>query len=202
MTTATSFAVTWDYRCPFARNAHEHLLDGLADGADWDITYVPFFLNQSHVAEGGTPAWEDPQHTPDLLSLEAGIVVRDRFPEHFAEVHRSLFAARHDEGGDLRERDVVRKALERVGAPADAILAQVDDGWPRVVARTEHEQYVHSHDVFGVPTFIIGDDAVFTRLMTRPEGKGALARETIDRVLALLVDHPELNEFKHTRIAR
>ena len=81
--------------------------------------------------------------------------------------------------------------------------------WPRsttagrrVVARTEHEQYVNSHDVFGVPTFIIGDDAVFARLMTRPEGNGALARETIDRVLALLVDHPELNEFKHTRIAR
>ena len=29
----TPFAVTWDYRCPFARNAHEHVLDGLAAGA-------------------------------------------------------------------------------------------------------------------------------------------------------------------------
>jgi hypothetical protein len=38
--------------------------------------------------------------------------------------------------------------------------------------------------------------------MTRPEGDGAVARDTIDRVLALLVDHPELNEFKHTRIPR
>jgi hypothetical protein len=202
MSTPTAFAVTWDYRCPFARNAHEHILDALDAGADWDITFVPFFLNQSHVPEGGTPAWVDPNHTPDLLSLEAGIVVRDRFPEHFAAVHRSLFAARHDEGGDLRERDVVRKALERVGAPVDAILAEVDDGWPRSVARTEHEQVVASHHVFGVPTFIAGDDAVFVRLMTRPEGDGTLARDTIDRVLALLVDHPELNEFKHTSVRR
>ena len=38
----TSFAVSWDYRCPFARNAHEHLVDGLRGGANWDVTWVPF----------------------------------------------------------------------------------------------------------------------------------------------------------------
>ena len=57
-------------------------------------------------------------------------------------------------------------------------------------------------DVFGVPTFIVGDDAVFVRLMTRPEGDGAVARDTVDRVLGLIGDHPELNEFKHTRLSR
>ena len=56
-------------------------------------------------------------------------------------------------------------------------------------------------DVFGVPTFIVGGDAVFVRLMARPEGDADLARTTIDRVLGLITDHPELNEFKHTRIA-
>ena len=91
------FAVTWDYRCPFARNGHEHILDGLEAGAPWDVTFVPFFLNQTHVPEGGTPAWDDPAQQPDLLALAAGVVVRDRFPEHFLAVHRSLFAARHDE---------------------------------------------------------------------------------------------------------
>ena len=65
--TRTKFAVTWDYRCPFARNGHEHILDGLEAGADWDVTFVPFFLNQTHVPEGGTPAWDDPAHQPDLL---------------------------------------------------------------------------------------------------------------------------------------
>jgi hypothetical protein len=194
--------VTWDYRCPFARNAHEHLLDGLAAGADWDVTFVPFFLNQTHVEEGGTPSWEDPAHTPDLLSLEAGVVVRDRFPEHFLAVHRSLFAARHDDGGDLRDPKVVRNALARAGADPDAVFAEIEAGWPRKVARSEHERVVDELDVFGVPTFILGDRAVFARLMTRPQGDGDAARATIDGVLQLVDGHPELNEFKHTRIAR
>jgi hypothetical protein len=202
MESTTKFAVTWDYRCPFARNAHEHILDGLAAGAGWDVTFVPFFLNQTHVEEGATPSWEDPAHTPDLLSLEAGLVVRDQFPEQFLAVHRSLFAARHDEGGDLRDPEVVRNALARAGADPDAVLAEVGAGWPRKVARSEHERMVDELAVFGVPTFILDHRAVFARLMTRPQGDGAAARATIDGVLQLVDGHPELNEFKHTRVAR
>ena len=32
-----SFGVTFDYRCPFARNGHEHLVEGLKGGADWEL---------------------------------------------------------------------------------------------------------------------------------------------------------------------
>jgi hypothetical protein len=38
--------------------------------------------------------------------------------------------------------------------------------------------------------------------MTRPEGDGAVARDTIDRVLELVSGHPEINEYKHTSIPR
>jgi hypothetical protein len=201
MSSLQSFAVTWDYRCPFARNAHEHLLDGLEAGAEWDITFVPFFLDTTHVEEGES-AWESPDHIPNLLSLEAGIVVRDRFPEHFRAVHRSLFAARHDDGGDLRDPKVVAAALTRGGVDADAVLAEVESGWTRKVARTEHDQVVQDLDVFGVPTFMVDDRAVFVRLMTRPEGDGDKARRTIDGILDQIVDHPEVNEFKYTRLPR
>ncbi len=200
MTTTSTFAVTWDYRCPFARNGHEYLLDGLEGGAPWELTFVPFFLNQAHVPEGGTPAWDDPAQQPDLLALAAGVVVRDRYPDLFRPVHRSLFAARHDDTGDLRDREVVAKALDRGGADAEAVLAEVDAGWPAKVVRDEHEQAVADLAVFGVPTFMVGDRAVFVRLMTRPRGDHDLARTTIDRVVGLITDHPELNEFKHTRI--
>jgi hypothetical protein len=201
MSAPTKFAVTWDYRCPFARNGHEHILDGLEAGAPWDVTFVPFFLNQSHVPEGGVPAWEDPAQQSDLLSLAAGVVVRDRFPEHLLKVHRSLFTARHDEGGDLRDRKVVHAALSRAGADADAVLAEVESGWPAKVIRDEHEGVVSTLDVFGVPTFIVGDDAVFVRLMNRPKGDADVARSTIDRILGLISEQPELNEFKHTRLS-
>ena len=56
--------------------------------------------------------------------------------------------------------------------------------------------------MFGVPTFIVGDQAVFVRLMTRPKGDAELARSTIEHVVQLIVDHPELNEFKHTSVRR
>ncbi|MHB1712374.1 MAG: DsbA family protein [Acidimicrobiales bacterium] len=196
------FAVTWDYRCPVARNAHEHLLDGLAAGADWKVTFIPFFLNQGHVEEGSAPAWEDPAHVPDLLSLEAGVVVRDRLPEQFPAVHRSLFSARHDSGGDLRERQVVHQALTKGGVDAGAVLAEIDSGWPREVARSEHERMAEEFGVFGVPTFIVGDRAVFARLMNRPNGDGEIAQAAIDRIVHLVDAHPELNELKQTRIAR
>ncbi len=192
--------MTWDYRCPFARNGHEHILDGLEAGASWDVSFVPFFLNQSHVPEGGTPAWEDEAQRPDLLALAAGVVVRDRFPEHFAAVHRSLFAARHDEGGDLRQASVVGAALDKAGADAGAVLAEVEAGWASKVIRDEHERVVGELDVFGVPTFIVDDSAVFVRLMNRPRGDGRLARDTVDRILGLMNEHPEINEFKYTRL--
>ncbi len=202
MTPTHTFAVTWDYRCPFARIVHEHLLDGLEAGAPWKVTFVPFFLNQVHVEEGAPPAWEDPEADDDLLALAAGVAVRDRVPDRFLAVHRSLFAARHEDGHNLRDRAVVHGALVRAGVDADAVLAEVDDGWPAKVIREEHERCVQDFDVFGVPTFLVGEHAVFARLMDRSGGDGALARTQIERVLGLIRDHPELNEFKHTRIAR
>jgi hypothetical protein len=61
---------------------------------------------------------------------------------------------------------------------------------------------VTTHHVFGVPTFVVGDRAVFVRVMTRPGGDASLARSTIDGILDLLEGHPELNEFKHTTVGR
>jgi hypothetical protein len=201
MSAPQTFAVTWDYRCPFARNGHEHILDGLEAGAEWDVTFVPYFLNQGMGLEG-QDTWDDPDHRADLLSLEVAVVVRDRLPEQFLAVHRALFDARHVDGADLRDRQVVADVLDGAGVDAAAVLAEVDAGWPAKVVRSEHERCVEQLDIFGVPTFIVGDDAVFARLMTRSDGDGALARDTIDRVLALIGDHPELNEFKHTRLSR
>ncbi len=198
----TSFAVTWDYRCPFARNAHEHLLAGLAAGADWDVTFVPFSLGQAHVAEGETPVWDRPGDDSGLLALQAGTVVRDLAPEAFPAVHHALFAVRHDHGLDLRDRAVVREVLDRHAVDAEAVFARIDDGGALDTVRKEHEAAVRDHDVWGVPTFVHGDEAVFVRVMDRPGEDGAHARRTIDRILDLLTGFPQLNEFKHTSIKR
>jgi hypothetical protein len=198
----TSFAVSWDYRCPFARNAHEHLIEGLRAGADWDITWVPFSLNQVHVAEGGVDVWDDPTKADALLAMQAGIVVRDKFADKFLDAHEALFRARHEEGRDIRERDIVKAVLDESGVEGGAVLKEVDDGWPLETFRKEHEAAAQDHKVWGVPTFIKNDQSVFVRLMNRPHGDGALATSTIDRVVDLVGGWPELNEFKHTSISR
>ena len=51
------------------------------------------------------------------------------------------------------------------------------------LGRSEHEEAVQRWEVFGVPTFIADDRAVFVRLMTRPEGDGKLAEKTVERVM-------------------
>jgi DSBA-like thioredoxin domain len=201
---ATTFSVTWDYRCPFARNAHEHILTGLAAGADWDVRFLPFSLGQAHVEEGGVSVWDDPSHDSGILALQAGVVVRDEYPELFPAVHRGLFAARHDDGLHLEDRAVVEKVLTGHGVAADAVFERIDSGAALAKVRDEHEAHVASHTVWGVPTFIAGDEAVFVRLMDRaPSGSepGPSIR-SVERVVDLLTGWPELNEFKHTVVRR
>jgi hypothetical protein len=195
------FAVTWDYRCPFARNGHEHVVAGLQGGADWDVRFVPFSLNQVHVEEGQPDVWDDPGSAPALLAMQAGIAVRDAFPDAFLAVHLDLFRARHDDAKDIREEDVVRSVLAR-HLDADAVFDEIASGRPLATFRREHDEVVESHDVFGVPTFIAGDQAVFVRVMHRPGEDRESGRKTIERVVDLLSGWTDLNEFKRTRIPR
>lgn len=197
-----SFALTWDYRCPFARNAHEHVIVGLRDGADWDVTFSPFSLGQVHVGEGETDVWDEPARDSGLVALQAGVIVRDQYPDRFLDVHEALFAARHDRGLLIKDPAVVHDVLAEQGVDADAVFAEISSANPLETVRKEHEAMVASHDVWGVPTFVAGPHASFVRLMHRPEGDAAVARQTVERVLSLLIGWPELNEFKHTNLDR
>ncbi len=198
--TTTPFSINWDYRCPFARNAHEHLVVALEAGAPFEASFVPFSLNQAHVEEGDTRAWEDPAREADLLAGQVGIVVRDRFPERFLRTHLALFALRHDHGGDLRDRAALDSVLGREGVDPGEVFDQIKSGWPLDEYRKSHEAAVADNAVFGVPTFVADGRAAFVRIMTRPGKDAGLATATIERVLDLLEHHVELNEFKHTTI--
>lgn len=199
-TTTSRIAVTWDYRCPFARNAHEHLLTALEGGAPYDITFVPFSLNQMHVAEGEPPVFDDPTKHRDLLAMLVGIVVRDKRSDKWLTVHRAIFALRHDEGLDLRDETALRRVLELHGVDADFVFEEIASGWPLDTFRKEHDAAERDHAVWGVPTFIVGAEAAFIRLMTRPNGDTSVARRVIDRIIDTLQGFPELNELKHTSI--
>jgi hypothetical protein len=196
-----TFALTWDYRCPFARIVHRHVLDGLLDGADWTVEFVPFCLGQVHVEPGEVSVWERPDDDTGLLALQAAVVVRDHQPEQFLAVHRAFFEARHEHGAQLRDPDVLRSLLDDAGADTGAVFAAIDTGGPLAVVRREHEAAAADLDVWGVPTFMAGGRAAFVRLMDLPSD-GADARRSVERCVDLLTGWPSLNEFKHTSLDR
>ncbi len=190
MTLRPTFAVTWDYRCPFARNGHEHVLGGLEAGAPWDVTFVPFFLNQSHVPEGGTPAWDDPAQQADLWPWPPawwfGTGSRRSSPPCTARCSPPVTTTAATSG----MWPSCGRPSPGPGPTPTLVLAEVETGWPAKVVRDEHDRVVSQLDVFGVPTFIADESAVFVRLMNRPLGDGTLARGTVDGILDLITTIP------------
>ncbi len=195
-----TFALTFDYLCPFARNANEHVLAGLDGGADWDVTFTPYSLAQGHVPEGEPAVWDrdEPHAESGILALTVGLVVRDRHPDRFRRVHHALFAARHDQGQDIKDPDVLAGVLDEAGLDSTTILDQARSPEALAQLRDEHDTGVKDHEVWGVPTFIGQDRAVFVRLLDRPDGDSAHATRSIEQVLDLVDGAAMLHEFKQT----
>jgi hypothetical protein len=176
------------------------LLGQTQAGEAWDVRWLGFSLDQTKVAEGGTDVWDDPGKAGVRLAVEVGIAVRDGWPAAFTRVHAGLFAARHDQGLDLRDPEVIATVLTDCGLDAEQVLAEVADGKPRETFRNEHMDAVKDHRVFGVPTVIADGQAVFIRLVDRPGDDAPAARLTVERCVDLVTGWPNLNEFKHTSI--
>jgi 2-hydroxychromene-2-carboxylate isomerase len=192
-----SIAVTFDYRCPFAYNGHSSTIAALRAGADLDVRYVPFSLDQVHVPEGEPAMWErDPSEWGSgVLALLYGIAVRDHFPEQFLDAHLELFAARHVHSGKLDDEDVLRDAVARGGVDPNEVASVAHAPETLKTLAAEHTEMVDDYAVFGVPTFIEGDQSVFVRFMDRANAAD------VEPMLDLLA-WASLNEFKRTKIPR
>ena len=124
-----------------------------------------------------------------------GIAVRDEFPDKFLDWHLAAFTARHEEGAKIAKEEVLAEIATSVGLDPAAVAAEVATGRPLKTLAQSHTDAVKNQAVFGVPTFVVGDRAVFVRLMDRGNP------EDVDRVLDLL-EWTDLNEFKHTSVPR
>jgi predicted DsbA family dithiol-disulfide isomerase len=195
---ARSFAITFDYLCPFARIGNEAVVEAVRDGADWDVRYVPFSLAQAHVEDGEPDVWDRPPGAPGtrgVTALQWGVAVRDHFPERFAGFHVALFDARHGGAADVDDASVLDEIATSAGLDPGAVAAAVAGGGPLETLSAEHREAVGRWSVFGVPTFIAGDEAVFVRLMERHNV--ADVRAVLD-----MLEWTRLNEFKRTTIPR
>ena len=194
-----SFAVSFDYRCPFAKNIHLHLIAALRNGADFDVTFEPWTLSQGHRAEGAPDVWDDPTKEADLLALAYGVAAREtQSDDAFLEAHEALFRARHERGIRLATADEIDTVLVETSVDLDAVRAEVASRRPYDVIAETYRRFAQL-EAFGVPTFVVGNDATFVRYMTAPTD-GVDSTAVISSLVTLMAMNPALNEFKHTRL--
>ncbi len=194
-----TFDVSYDYRCPFAKNIHLHVIAALDAGAPFKVNFVPWTMSQGYKLEGAPDVWDDPERDPELLSLAVSVSIRDEQPHLFLRAHAALFRARHERGIRLVTMEQIEDALGELGVDLNRVAADLATRRPHQVIGATFKKY-EGLEAFGVPTFVVGNDATFVRYMTPPTHDGAASVKLIDSIVTLIEAQPELNEFKHTRL--
>jgi hypothetical protein len=195
------FDLSFDYRCPFAKNIHLHVVTALRVGADFNVNFVPWSLSQGSRSVGAPDVWNDPAYDGDLLSLAAGISVRDQQSEYFLDAHEALFRARHDRAIRLVTLDEISNVLAPLGVDMAKVAADVASRRPHDVIAASHKEF-DRFEAFGVPTFVVNDDATFVRYMSEPSDSPEESVELITSLLTMMTSRADLNEFKHTQLPR
>ena len=195
-----SFDLSFDYRCPFAKNLHLHVIEALRAGADFEVNFVPWSLSQGSRGDG-PDVWNDPAYDGDLLSLAAAVSVRDQQSEYFLDAHEALFRARHERAIRLVTLDEISNVLAPLGVDMAMVAADVASRRPHEVIAASHKEF-ERFEAFGVPTFVVNDDATFVRYMSEPGDDPAQSVELITALLSMMTNRPDLNEFKHTQLQR
>jgi hypothetical protein len=195
-----SFDLSFDYRCPFAKNIHLHVIEALRAGADFEVNFVPWSLSQGSL-EDGPDVWDDPAYDADLLSLAAAVSVRDQQNEYFLDAHEALFRARHDRAIRLVTLDEISNVLAPLGVDMAKVAADVVSRRPHDVIAASHKEF-ERFEAFGVPTFVVNDQATFVRYMSEPNGDVSQSVALINTLLDMMTNLSDLNEFKHTQLPR
>lgn len=195
-----TFDLSFDYRCPFAKNIHLHVVSALRAGADLEVNFVPWSLSQGSRGHG-PDVWNDPAYDGDLLSLAAAVSVRDEQSEYFLDAHEALFRARHERAIRLVTLDEISNVLAPLGVDMAKVAVDVASRRPHDVIAASHKEF-DRFEAFGVPTFVVNDSATFVRYMSEPGDDPAQSVELINALLTMITSRPDLNEFKHTQISR
>jgi len=194
-----SFHLSYDYRCPFAKNMHLHVLSALRAGADFDVTFVPWAMGQGHRMPGAPDVWDDPKQDSHNLALAVSASIRDNQPELFLVTHEALFRARHEQAKNLRNVDEIEEILSPLGVDMAAVRDDLASRRPFHVLG-ESFRFMERFDAFGVPTFVVNDDATFVRYMQPPTDDDAASIEVVRSLVTMMTTNANVNEFKHTKV--
>lgn len=195
----TSFDLSYDYRCPFAKNIHLHAIRAIRAGADLDVRFVPWTMSQGYKTPGAPDVWDDPARDPELLALAVSTSIRDDQPSLFLAAHEALFRARHERAVRLVTLEEIDEVLSPLGVDMGLVAQDLTSRRPHKVIGESFREF-ERYDAFGVPTFVVNGDATFVRYMTAPGDDPSESVKVIESLVALMALEPALNEFKHTRV--
>ena len=195
-----SFQLSYDYRCPFAKNIHLHVVTALRAGADFDVTFVPWTMSQGYRASGAPDVWDDRERDAEHLALAVSTSIRDLQPDHFLDAHEALFRARHERAIRLVSEDEIKEALRDTGVDLTAVFDDVASHRPHQVIGESFREF-ERYEAFGVPTFVVDGDATFVRYMNPPRDSAEASITLIESLVSLMSDQSALNEFKHTKVS-
>ena len=194
-----TFQLSYDYRCPFAKNIHLHVVTALRAGADFEVEFVPWTMGQGYRHEGAPDVWDDPERDADHLALVVSISIRDQQPELFLAAHEALFRARHERGLALKSWGDIERALGKLPVNLTLVEADLRARRPHDVLGANFRRF-ERYEAFGVPTFVVDDDATFVRYMKEPSGDANDSTALVTSLVILMSAQRDLNEFKHTKV--
>ena len=196
-TMTRSIAITFDYRCPFAYNGNAATVAAVERASPISRCGTSRSRSTRRTSARASPRSGSATRTAGAPA--SGAPLRDRSARRLPGAVRRrgprAFAARHDKGLKLGHEEVLRDAVTSAGLDADEVAEEVWSGRPLAALAAEHTEAVTRWGVWGVPTFIEGDDAAFVRFMER----GRV--DDLERMLELL-SWSRLNEFKRPTVAR
>lgn len=194
-----TFQLSYDYRCPFAKNIHLHVVTALRAGAGFNVEFVPWTMSQGYRPEGAPDVWDDPERDPDHLALAVSISIRDQQLELFLAAHEALFRARHEQGIALKTWGDIERALGAIPVDLPLVEADLRTRRPHDVLGENFRRF-ERYEAFGVPTFVVDDDATFVRYMKEPTGDASDSTTLVTSLVTLMSTQRDLNEFKHTTV--
>jgi protein-disulfide isomerase-like protein with CxxC motif len=158
-------------------------------------------MSQGYKNDDAPDVWDDPSRDDELLALAVSTSIRDLQPGHFIEAHEALFRARHERAIRLVTEQEIRDVLSASGVDVDAVFVDVATRRPHHVIGDSFRSF-ERYEAFGVPTFVVNDDATFVRYMNPPTKDASDSIALITSLVELMSTQSALNEFKHTKVSR
>ena len=194
-----SFKISYDYRCPFAKNLHLHVITALRAGANFAVEFAPWTMSQGYREPGARDVWDDPSKDADHLALAVSVSIRDQQSDRFLDAHEALFRARHEAGLTLKAWRDIESALENCAVDLERVRQDVASRRPHEVIGQYFKDF-ERYEAFGVPTIVVGEDATFVRYMKGPSQDASASVALVTSLISLITSQGDLNEFKHTKV--